>query len=609
MKKIAFVTVVALALSLAVIGFSYAGNAKTAIALLGALGGVLAALLALVWWGRTSWDSRLQSKLKEEVRQNRLLIKDVRNKQERNEKRAQKQFAQLSAANQERGPETTDIRQQLTRIESSLGALVAMRVKQPQVEQKPVNDLNRPKAGKGSIQRYSDRVRVSLLNILRQLKRGDSDSVVNEPSPSESVDTYSVVDRASKSEDTSRKLVSGAVKAKAAVGHDSSPRNNVPAVSDFDDAFSTAASRVSDAHGPKNGSPRVMFVSSNGAGLGHLTRLSAIDKHLGVETMFYTMSSAYRMIGKKSTDIVYFPSHGDLGMAGEKWNPLMEAHFSAIVSAFAPDLIVFDGTYVYRGVIRTSRRLSIPLTWVQRGCWKPEVDRKSKQRHAANKFAHAVIIPGDYGCSEQVDVGGELEPYYVAPVTLVRAEECYSREQARELLGLPKSGKLFLIQLGAGNINDVTNLRESAIMAVNKLGSDWLPVVVRNPLSRDAMDSDALSVQAYPLSLYYNAFDAGAFAAGYNTVQEAVEMQLPSVFVPNEFTKTDDQVARTEALNKSGLAFRALDAAELEQSISQLADDDLRARLRMQLSSKRQGNGAEEASKVLRDILDNIGTK
>lgn len=309
------------------------------------------------------------------------------------------------------------------------------------------------------------------------------------------------------------------------------------------------------------------------------------------------------MIGKKNHEIVYFPSHGDLKMRGADWNPLMKAHFSAVVRGFKPDLIVFDGTYVYQGVVATSKELKIPLVWMQRGCWREEVDKQSAQRHSANKFSKAVLIPGDYGCEEAVDVGPGLTPVYLPPITLVEQDDLLSREEARELLHLPQDKKLFLVQLGAGNINDISNIRSLALTVVRDLGPDWEPVLVRNPLSQHDDGKEAYSIQAYPLSLYYNAFDAGAFAAGYNTVQESIELGLPAVFVPNPHTKTDDQERRALTIAERNLGFVAIDESQLHEAIWELSKDDVRQGIRNAQYHQRQPAGSESAASAIEQLL------
>lgn len=383
--------------------------------------------------------------------------------------------------------------------------------------------------------------------------------------------------------------------------------SNKPKDTDYSESFRNLEKYISGTSSPIKTDakqPRILFVSSNGAGLGHLTRLNAVDKNLMGDSLFYTMSSAYKLLGKKSHEVVYFPSYGDLKMRGSDWNPLMKEHFSAVARGFKPDIIVFDGTYVYQGVVAVSRNLKIPLIWVQRGCWKKEVDEKSRQRHNASKFAKAVLIPGDYGCEEVVDVGDGLTPIYLPPITLVNRNELLPRTVARETLKLPQNKKLFLIQLGAGNINDISNIRTKAVQFVQELGTEWEPVLVRNPLSKDAENDNLLSIQAYPLSLYYSAFDAGAFAAGYNTVQESIELQLPSVFVPNPLTKTDDQESRAESIARNGLGFSAENENELETAIQKLSDPEIRGQISQAQEHARRAPGASAAADAIRDLLN-----
>lgn len=364
-----------------------------------------------------------------------------------------------------------------------------------------------------------------------------------------------------------------------------------------DDATFQAARKRFE--GAKSDLPRVLMVTSNGAGLGHLTRMAAIDRELHAETLIYTMSSAYHRLGKSASEIVYFPSHNDIGMTGALWNGLMESHFKAVVSGFQPDVIVFDGTYVYRGVVAVSRSAKIPVVWVQRGCWKPEVDARSKQRHNPEKVAAKVIVPGDYGCEEIVESGKVLTPVYVPPIVLVRPEELLPREEARRQLDLPLDKNLFLVQLGAGVINDISNIKAEVVARVQSLGSDWEPVIVRNPLADHGDFPTVRSVQAYPLSVYYNAFDAGAFAAGYNTVQESIQFGLPGVFLPNLETKTDDQLRRALAVEEAGLGFSAVTSGQIEDAILRLSEAATRASIRGRMRSTRRFDGAQLAAQEI----------
>lgn len=362
-------------------------------------------------------------------------------------------------------------------------------------------------------------------------------------------------------------------------------------------SFAEIQNRVRKSYGVKNGQKkRTLLVTSNGAGLGHLTRLNAVSQHLDGEVLFYTMSSAYRKLNKPKGSIIYFPSYGDLGMNGNDWNRFFYPHFDAIVAEFQPDVIVFDGTYIYRPVTEVSREHEIPLVWMQRGCWKPLVDSRSVQRHNAIDFCDAVVVPGDYGCTETVDSGSGLTPEYVGPIISTKSNERITREQAIEVLHLPKGKKFALIQVGAGVINETADLQSEAISAVSSLGEDWIPVLVKNPLQAQPLDTRALLIEGYPLAKYYSAFEFGIFAAGYNTVQESIAFELPAVFVPNLSTKTDDQARRAGSIESQNMGFMATDGLSLRNAIADISSEFTRQGMKRAMKLNAQEDGAAEAA-------------
>ena len=367
--------------------------------------------------------------------------------------------------------------------------------------------------------------------------------------------------------------------------------------------FRQTGKRVEEAFPASSGSPRILLVTSNGAGLGHLTRVNAISEHLGGSDLIYTMSSAYRRLNRESAKTIYFPSYGDLGMAGGAWNTLMKAHFQSVFESFSPDAVVFDGTFVYRGLVQIVKNSRCPLIWLQRGCWRDAVDRNSEQRHHAAKYVDHVIIPGDYGCAESVDAGPGIDVDYVPPIVSGNQDRSLSRVKARSKLGLPENGNFFLIQLGAGVINDTTDYLSVALEAVRSLGEGWEPVVVQNPLSPNAI-SGCRSIEAFPLIDYLSAFDAGVFAGGYNSCQEAVARGLPAVFVPNEATKTDDQFRRVSGLQSRGLGLLATTPQELYDQINRLNNPELRKNMKAAQAVMEPAKGAAEAASVICKIAN-----
>src|SRR5699024_9121062 len=335
---------------------------------------------------------------------------------------------------------------------------------------------------------------------------------------------------------------------------------------------------------------RIILVTSNGAGLGHFTRVSAVASRMKSETLIYTMSSAYSKIGWNKSQIVYFPSSGDLGMSSRSWNAFMAAHFMSVLETFLPDEVIFDGTFVYRGVVESTQRLGIPLTWLQRGCWKTEVDKSSFQRHHPETICERLIIPADFGSQERLEFVKSMQVEHVNPITLVSAGEELDRQSACSALGLSAEKKNFLIQVGAAAINNTSSIRRLASNAAEALGDDWQAVLVRNPLSNERSANNQSFVQAFPLALYFTAFEACLFQSGNNRVQESVQMGLPSVFITNLKTKTDDQLRRGRGIESKSLGLMAETENELVEAIRALSKESVREMIRSKMLASRLPN-------------------
>lgn len=319
----------------------------------------------------------------------------------------------------------------------------------------------------------------------------------------------------------------------------------------------------------------VVLVSSNGAGLGHLTRLEAINRHLSCSTMIYTLSKGFRKLEKKADELVYFPSSATLGLKSRTWNALLFSHFSAFISTTNPKVIVFDGTFLYAAVVDASKSLRVPLVWIRRGRWKEEVRDNSIQFNSPEKFCDLVIVPGEYAYTDPISPSCSVE--HVDPVVVYEPNELLSKQAALQYFKLSGMKKYVLVQLGAGNINNIDDWISAACNEVLSLGDDWVPVLLSNPLSHDrSLPHEAVVIEAFPMSLYLKAFEFVIVAAGYNSVQEAIASEVPIIAVPNLATGTDDQLKRALAISEAGLGLMALKLSELRGAIQKLASSNFR---------------------------------
>lgn len=349
-----------------------------------------------------------------------------------------------------------------------------------------------------------------------------------------------------------------------------------------------------------------LFVTSNGAGLGHITRLLAIaEEFAGSRTFeFLTLSKAYKQVGNTGVPVHYFPSSEATGELPQRWNRVFQDYFSGLMRELSPRVVVFDGTWVYQGVSQICRAYNVPLIWMQRGMWKPEVDESSVQRHSAIKVADHVIVPEDYAGPETVDCGPGIEPKYVRPIVRAQREDVYSRNEACANLELDASHSYVLLNLGGGAVNNSISYVQTAIEYVAKQHPEKILVQLVSPLSNNCSQSTdgVLQLSKYPISSYIRAFDFVISAAGYNSVQESVYLHTPTILVPNPDTKTDDQVERARKLRERGCCLLAESPRELCDSIDLMVDNQFREQMEQQCASI----AGELGNRAAADYIDHI---
>lgn len=351
----------------------------------------------------------------------------------------------------------------------------------------------------------------------------------------------------------------------------------------------------------------VLFVTSNGAGLGHISRLMAIARRLpeGKTFEILTLSAAYQQVAGWGVRVHYFPSSGASGQSPGRWNQSFRAHLQHLMDASRPRLIVFDGTWVYTPLTDVCRSMGIPLVWVQRGMWRPEVDEASTQRHDAGRVADHVIVPGDFAGEEKVDTGSHVEPFYVEPVVMTSIDEVVDRHEACAALGLDPSSRYVLLSLGGGDISSPTSLAHSYHQMLKEIVPDLVPVQVLSPLAAAADPVPGLEqVRAYPVMPYARAFEFMICAAGYNSAQEAVSLKIASILVPNDETRTDDQVRRADLLAAQGLCLTAANESEARGALAQIVQPEQRAAMVRRIEQVDAPQGALEAAQYLDKLIE-----
>jgi UDP:flavonoid glycosyltransferase YjiC (YdhE family) len=370
-------------------------------------------------------------------------------------------------------------------------------------------------------------------------------------------------------------------------------------------AIPTTLARASaPATGRHAAGRRVLMMSSNGVGLGHLTRLLAIARRLpaGIEPVFVTLSQALALVEAEGYLAEYLPFHVYLEVPPDEWNRHLAADLAEIVAFYRPAVLVFDGNVPYQGLLDTLRRFPETIAvWSRRGFWRTTNDTRLLARETAFDM---VLEPGDLAAS--MDQGpttrhrDRTRP--LAPVRLVEAYEALDRAAALAALDLDPAHRHVLLQLGSGN-NFETDHIARFIAERLRDRPDVRLVHIVSPITLAPLDLPdwVLARRVYPLGRYLAAFDACVSAVGYNSYHELMLGGCPTLFVPNEHPSMDDQLARAAYAERHGWALvgRVDRIFELEEKLMRLLDPEIAARQKRRLATLDQANGAHEAARLI----------
>ena len=352
--------------------------------------------------------------------------------------------------------------------------------------------------------------------------------------------------------------------------------------------------------------PTIILATSNGVGMGHLARASAVALALKpvANPIIVSMAGGIAEIPSfMGIRCEYIPGRDRLWMPREKWDAYLRDRLLALVEETDAKVLSFDGVVPYPGVIAArNANPKLKLVWVRRGLWQKKPQRFILGLQA--KMMDAIIEPGDI--ARAYDFGPTSkrnDSVLTSPVSLFRKEDALSREDARKALGLDLNRPVALVQLGTGD-SDVNHKMTAALEGL--LGwKDLQVVLTKAPIDKDgnSLAPEGLDIKVaryFPLAKVLHAFDAGICATGYNGVHELLPAQVPTVFVSN-IRGTDDQEARARWCHDFGYALRAdqADLADITKTVKQLQDSQVRAGLSAQCAKLPNTTGGQEIADLL----------
>jgi UDP:flavonoid glycosyltransferase YjiC (YdhE family) len=349
---------------------------------------------------------------------------------------------------------------------------------------------------------------------------------------------------------------------------------------------------------------RILFVSSNGTGLGHLTRSMSIARRLdpGIEPLFVTLSRAAPVVREMGFPVEYMASHGSTGAGSDwRWSRRLAARLDTAIAEAEPRVLVFDGILPYDPLLTAMKRVPVTV-WSRRALWQRGASTAPLTR---SDLFDAILEPGEFAAREDSGPTGRRrdEVHEVAPIVFLDDAEILPRAEAARELGLEPGKPAILVQLGQGGEVAAATARCLRVLA----GRDDVQVAASSSAIADLLDLPEGVVHlrsTYPMSRYYAAFEGAVSAAGYNAFHELVRFGVPALFVPMR-RDTDDQAARARYAERVGVGL-AVDGPgdrRIEERLGELLDPERRTAMRERLRELRPENGAAEAVRWLETLL------
>ncbi len=333
----------------------------------------------------------------------------------------------------------------------------------------------------------------------------------------------------------------------------------------------------------------VLFMPTNGVGLGHARRCTLIAAELPKSqtiACFAAYPSCGPMIETCGFDWAPLVSKSAL-RESEGSNDILNSGRLGVLMAES-DAFVFDGAFVFDSILRSIIRSNKPAAWIRRGLW-PALQDNTAPLDRGRVFAR-IIVPGEAFAELNHSYSIGKNHFPVGPVVhRITGDFQAARQAIRRKLGVAFE-RLIVTMPGGGVATDMSVQVQTVCEAAERR-EDVLHLILVWPgalvppvwhawqRSRVVTTSHAAVLAA--------ASDFIISAAGYNSFHEAMYNRIPAIFVPQKAPYLDDQTARAEAAASRGAAVHveAGRLGALEREISRFLDHGKTAEIRTKLAA------------------------
>jgi Glycosyltransferase family 28 C-terminal domain len=301
-----------------------------------------------------------------------------------------------------------------------------------------------------------------------------------------------------------------------------------------------------------SGKAKVVFMPTNGVGLGHAQRCTLVAAELDrarIDPVFAAFPSCTGLVKAYGFDAMPLVQRSALHTRSYENDLVNYVRLKALTAGART--LVFDGGYVFDSVYRTIIENRLPGVWLRRGLWQAGQDNTVALDRG--KVFSRVIVPTEAFTELNDERSHGERVHRVGPIVQRPALDAAGREGLRRDLAERYAvgfDRLVVTQLGGGVAAD-RGAQIQALCGMMERRPEVLHLVLVWPTAALQPGWFAWSrtrvVKTRHAGILAAAADLCISAAGYNSFHEILYGALPAILIPQTGAFMDDQTARARA--------------------------------------------------------------
>jgi UDP-N-acetylglucosamine--N-acetylmuramyl-(pentapeptide) pyrophosphoryl-undecaprenol N-acetylglucosamine transferase len=367
---------------------------------------------------------------------------------------------------------------------------------------------------------------------------------------------------------------------------------------------------------------RVLNYAVNGQGLGHLTRLLAINRQLRrlatlldipTEILFLTSSEADTLVYQHDFPAFKIPSKSVVaacGMDANRYRKVAKQWVWNAVNLCSPDILIVDtfpaGSFheLYDILDFGSKNV-----FIYRAV-RPEAAMQPAFRSALKGY-HLILMPQEGG-ENASPVPDEVRDRVVTTgeIMIRSSVEVLQRDEARDVLGISADALAVYVSTGGGG-----DAAAEVLLAKLVEAACGMPAVDGRPVhfivgagalyrGREFRARNVSWVYRHGMMEYFRAFDAALTAGGFNSVWELMHCGVPCVFLPQPRSHDDQhrRVARCVEAG-AGILLETLEPTTVRDTLARLLAVEANRRASRAAAALAPVNHAQEAAEEILSLM------